>query len=115
MQAMVRAVEGLSISADYLLIDGNCIPSGLNSPAEAVVKGDGWVDAISAASIIAKVVRDQEMVELDERYPGYGLARHKGYPTQFHISALAKLGVTPIHRRSFRPVAAVLAEQSPLI
>ncbi|MCW8824895.1 MAG: ribonuclease HII [Gammaproteobacteria bacterium] len=111
MRAMTRAVEGLSVEADFALIDGNRIPPGLNCSAEAVVKGDGRVEVISAASIIAKVTRDQEMVQMDEMYPGYGLAKHKGYPTKPHITALTELGVTPIHRRSFRPVAEALARQ----
>lgn len=111
MRAMSRAVEGLSITADFALIDGNRIPPELNCPAEAVVKGDGRVEAISAASIIAKVTRDREMVLMDEKYPGYGLAKHKGYPTKPHIAALIEIGVTPIHRRSFRPVAEALAQQ----
>jgi ribonuclease HII len=105
MLAMRRAVASLSIRADYVLIDGNRIPPGLNCPAEAVVKGDSRVAVISAASILAKVTRDREMVALDLQYPGYGLAQHKGYPTRAHVIALTELGVTPIHRRSFRPVA----------
>lgn len=111
MKAMSRAVEGLAITADFALIDGNRIPPELNCPAEAVVKGDGRVEAISAASIIAKVTRDREMVLMDAKYPGYGLAKHKGYPTKAHIAALIEIGVTPIHRRSFRPVAEALAQQ----
>lgn len=105
MLAMRRAVASLSIRADYVLIDGNRVPPGLNCPAEAVVKGDSRVAVISAASILAKVTRDREMVALDLQYPGYGLAQHKGYPTRAHVIALTELGVTPIHRRSFRPVA----------
>ncbi|NOR51554.1 MAG: ribonuclease HII [Gammaproteobacteria bacterium] len=110
MLAMQRAVAGLPVSADYVLIDGNRIPSGLNCPAEAVVKGDSRVEVISAASILAKVTRDREMVMMAEKYPGYGLEKHKGYPTKAHVAALTELGVTPIHRRSFRPVAEVLAQ-----
>jgi ribonuclease HII len=105
MLAMRRAVASLPIRADYVLIDGNRVPPGLNCPAEAVVKGDSRVAVISAASILAKVTRDREMVGLDLQYPGYGLAQHKGYPTKAHVTALTELGVTPIHRRSFRPVA----------
>jgi ribonuclease HII len=105
MLAMRRAVASLPIRADYVLIDGNRVPPGLNCPAEAVVKGDSRVAVISAASILAKVTRDREMVALDLQYPGYGLAQHKGYPTRAHVIALTELGVTPIHRRSFRPVA----------
>lgn len=110
MLAMCRAVEGLSLTADFVLIDGNRIPADLQNPAEAVVKGDGRVEVISAASIIAKVTRDREMVQMDELYPGYGLAKHKGYPTKAHVAALTELGVTPIHRRSFRPVADALIQ-----
>ncbi len=106
--AMQRAVEGLSITPHKALVDGNKLPR-LACPAEAIVGGDGSVEAISAASIIAKVARDREMVELDGIHPGYGLAKHKGYPTKFHIEALQTLGVTPIHRRSFGPVKRLLA------
>jgi ribonuclease HII len=105
--AMRRAVEGLSISPDHALVDGNRCPD-LSCSAEAVVGGDSTVPVISAASIIAKVARDREMVELDRCYPGYGLARHKGYPTKAHLEALQRLGVTEIHRRSFAPVKKVL-------
>ncbi|MES9858193.1 MAG: ribonuclease HII [Sedimenticola sp.] len=106
--AMRRAVEALDTVPDHALIDGNRCPSGLPCSAEAIIGGDGSEQAISAASIIAKVARDHEMVELDERYPGYGLARHKGYPTKVHIEALQRLGVSEIHRRSFGPVKRLL-------
>jgi len=106
--AMQRAVEQLQPAPDRALIDGNRCPM-LSCPAEAVIKGDETVEAISAASIIAKVARDQEMLALDADYPGYGLARHKGYPTKAHIEALQTLGVTQIHRRSFGPVKKLLA------
>jgi ribonuclease HII len=105
--AMRRAVEGLSPLPDHALVDGNRCPD-IPCSAEAVVGGDGTVPVISAASIIAKVARDREMVELDRRYPGYGLARHKGYPTKAHLEALQRLGVSEIHRRSFAPVKKVL-------
>jgi ribonuclease HII len=101
--AMKRAVEGLSLQPEQVLVDGNRCPD-LSYPVEAVVGGDSTVPVISAASIIAKVARDLEMVEMDAKYPGYGLAKHKGYPTKMHIEALQRLGVTPIHRRSFGPV-----------
>ena len=101
--AMHRAVQGLHIQPEYVLVDGNKLPKW-NYTAEAVVKGDARVAAISAASILAKVVRDREMVEFDKIYPGYGLADHKGYPTRFHMEALERLGITPIHRRTFAPV-----------
>ena len=107
MLAMKRAVDMLEIAPDHALIDGNRCPD-LCCSSEAIVGGDGSVEAISAASIIAKVARDQEMVELDQRYPGYGLAKHKGYPTKAHIQALHELGVSPIHRRSFGPVRKLL-------
>lgn len=103
MLAMGRAVEGLSIRPDLALIDGNRCPQ-ISVPCQAVVKGDDQVPAIAAASILAKVTRDHEMVELDRQYPGYGIAGHKGYPTPAHLQALAKLGATPAHRRSFKPV-----------
>ncbi len=105
--AMKRAVEQLQPAPDRALIDGNRCPQ-LACPAEAIIKGDETVEAISAASIIAKVARDHEMLELDAQYPGYGLARHKGYPTKVHIEALQTLGVTAIHRRSFGPVKKLL-------
>ncbi|MCL2912984.1 ribonuclease HII [Shewanella corallii] len=103
MTAMQRAVAGLSIRPEKVLVDGNRTPD-FGLPADAVVKGDGLVAAISAASIIAKVVRDKEMEALDAKYPQYGLAKHKGYPTKAHFEALAEHGVLPEHRRSFRPV-----------
>ena len=111
--AMRRAVLALSVAPEFALIDGNRCPE-LPCPAEAVVKGDSRVAAISAASIIAKVARDHEMVALDAIYPGYGLAGHKGYPSPAHLAALNKLGVTTIHRRSFAPVRKLLdsVEQS---
>ena len=90
-------------------MDGNKLPKW-NYTAEAVVKGDSRVAAISAASILAKVVRDREMVEMDKQYPGYGLADHKGYPTKVHMDALDKLGITPIHRTSYAPVRAKIEQ-----
>jgi ribonuclease HII len=101
--AMKRAVEQLSVQPEHAMIDGNKIPE-LHCSAEAIVGGDNSVACISAASIIAKVSRDNEMIELDQKYPGYGLARHKGYPTKQHMLALEQLGVTEIHRQSFGPV-----------
>ncbi len=102
--AMRRAVEALPVAAGLALIDGNRIPDGLPCAARAVIGGDGTEACISAASILAKVVRDAEMTELDGCYPGYGLAGHKGYPTKAHLAALQSLGVSPVHRRSFAPV-----------
>jgi len=107
MLAMKRAVEGLELAAHHALVDGNRIPD-LSCSAEAIVGGDNLVDCISAASIIAKVERDNEMVDMDSLYPGYGLAKHKGYPTKAHLQALQSLGVTDIHRRSFSPVRRIL-------
>lgn len=107
--AMHRAVQGLHIQPEYVLVDGNKLPKW-NYTAEAVVKGDSRVAAISAASILAKVVRDREMVEMDKQYPGYGLADHKGYPTKVHMDALDKLGITPIHRTSYAPVRAKIEQ-----
>lgn len=109
MLAMQRAVAGLAIQPDFALVDGNRIPD-LPMPAQAVVKGDSLVAEISAASILAKVARDQEMDELDKQFPEYGFAKHKGYPTKLHFEMLAKFGATPFHRKSFAPVAKVLAK-----
>ncbi len=106
--AMQRAVESLSIPPEHALVDGNRCPQ-LACTAETIVGGDNSEPAISAASIIAKVARDREMLQLDLQYPGYGLARHKGYPTKAHLQALQELGVTDIHRRSFRPVKRLLS------
>ena len=105
--AMRRAVLALQPAADYALIDGNRCPD-LPCPSEAIIKGDQTVAAISAASIIAKVARDQEMVAMDAMYPGFEFASHKGYPTKAHLAALARLGLTPIHRRSYGPVKKLL-------
>lgn len=105
--AMHRAVAGLSVQPEYVLVDGNKVPKWPYK-AEAVVKGDSRVPAIAAASILAKVTRDREMVAFDSVYPGYGMAGHKGYPTKVHMEALQRLGVTPIHRRSYAPVRAIL-------
>lgn len=101
--AMKRAVEALPIQPEYVLVDGNRCPQWQYA-SEAVIKGDSRVAAISAASILAKVARDRELTEMDALYPGYGLSQHKGYPTPVHLAALARLGVTPQHRRSFGPV-----------
>lgn len=103
MLAMQRAVENLKIQPHFVLVDGNRIPQ-LPMPAQAVVKGDSLVAEISAASILAKVARDQEMMELDKLYPQYAFAQHKGYPTKLHLEKLAEFGVLPQHRRSFAPV-----------
>lgn len=105
--AMQRAVAGLAVRPGMALIDGNRCPQ-LDVPCAPVIGGDARVPAIAAASILAKVSRDREMAELDRRYPGYGIAGHKGYPTPAHLEALARLGPTPIHRRSFAPVRRLL-------
>lgn len=104
MLAMQRAVAGLSIQPQRVLVDGNRVPD-FGIASHAVIKGDGLVAAISAASIIAKVTRDAEMDILDQQYPQYGFAKHKGYPTKAHFEALALHGVLPEHRKSFKPVA----------
>jgi ribonuclease HII len=105
--AMQRAVAGLGLLPELVLVDGNHCPS-VDCRVRAVVKGDTLVAAISAASILAKVSRDQEMVTLDGLYPGYGLAGHKGYPSKRHLDALQRLGVSPVHRRSYAPVRRLL-------
>jgi ribonuclease HII len=107
MLAMQRAVAGLAIAPEYVLIDGNRCPT-LPVPSMAVIKGDGLVAEISAASIIAKVSRDREMAELDRAFPEYGFAKHKGYPTALHLEKLAQYGATEHHRRSFAPVKRAL-------
>jgi ribonuclease HII len=105
MLAMQRAVQGLSITPKLALIDGNRCPQ-LDVPSAPVIQGDAKVPAIAAASILAKVSRDREMSAFELIYPGYGMGGHKGYPTPVHLEALARLGPTPIHRRSFAPVRA---------
>ncbi|MBQ3879453.1 MAG: ribonuclease HII [Oscillospiraceae bacterium] len=106
MLAMRRAVEGLTVSPDLVLVDGNRDPEptyrGARIESRAIVKGDALCRSIAAASILAKVSRDRYMLEMDALYPGYGFAKHKGYPTREHYEALARLGPSPIHRRSFR-------------
>jgi ribonuclease HII len=107
--AMQRAVAALTITPQLVLVDGNCLPT-LAIPARAIVGGDLSEPCISAASIIAKVARDTEMLQLDQQYPGYGWAGNKGYPTAAHRQALRELGVTPWHRRSFAPVRACVIQ-----
>lgn len=108
--AMSRAVDGLAVTPDHALIDGNMIPRDFTYSAEAVVRGDARSLSIAAASIIAKVLRDRIMVDLAQQYPGYGWDRNAGYPTKEHLNALQNLGVTPHHRRSFRPVHNILCQ-----
>ncbi len=107
MVAMQRAIAGLKVQPDLALIDGNRCPE-LPMDSQAVVKGDLRVAEISAASIIAKVVRDQEMEELDKQYPQFGFAKHKGYPTKAHFEAIEQHGVISEHRKSFKPVKKAL-------
>jgi ribonuclease HII len=106
--AMRRAVEALAVPAGFVLVDGNRAPK-LAVPVRAVVGGDGLSLSVAAASILAKTVRDTRMEELDRQWPGYGFAAHKGYGVAAHAAALARLGPCPAHRRSFKPVAALLA------
>ena len=101
--AMERAINKLKILPDFIRVDGNRCPN-VSIDTEAFVNGDNIYPEISAASIIAKVVRDREMINMCEIYPGYGFSQHKGYPTAIHLNALEKLGVSPIHRRTFKPV-----------
>lgn len=112
--AMSRAVAGLPLRPDRVQVDGNRLPAGLPCPAEAVVKGDATVACISAASILAKVHRDADMVALEATYPDYGFARHKGYCTREHLAALERHGPCAVHRRSFAPVRALLAGGVPV-
>ncbi len=106
--AMERALAGLGRPADHALIDGNLLPRGLTIPAEAVIKGDGRVLSIAAASIVAKVTRDRIMVDLAQQHPGYGWETNAGYGSKSHMEALQNLGVTPHHRRSFKPIHNIL-------
>jgi len=100
MLAMKRAIETLPVAADFALIDGNCA-RGFNIPTETIVKGDAKSASIAAASILAKVTRDRQCLELDRLYPEYGIAKHKGYPTKEHMDAVRRLGPSPIHRTKF--------------
>lgn len=108
MLAMKRAIESLSPAPTQALVDGNRCPP-LNIPCQAIVGGDAKVAAIAAASILAKTVRDAQMLQLDQRYPQYGFAKHKGYPTAAHLAALQQFGPCPEHRRSYGPVKALLS------
>ncbi|HET9032105.1 MAG TPA: ribonuclease HII [Dokdonella sp.] len=110
MAGMSRAVAALSIQPTLALIDGNRLPGDLPCRGQAIVRGDATEAAISAASILAKTERDRIMCALDALHPGYGFARHKGYPTAAHIEALTRLGPSPQHRRSFAPVRACLSD-----
>ena len=110
MLAMRRAVEGLAVPLQKVWIDGNRVPEGLAVEAEAVVKGDDKIAAISAASILAKTARDAEMYALAERYPQYGFEKHKGYGTAAHLAALKQYGALPEHRAGFAPVRELLEQ-----
>jgi len=110
--AMQRALDLLQPQAEFVLIDGKQLPPQLTQPALAVIQGDARHPAISAASIIAKVHRDQQLIALHQKHPGYGFDRHKGYPTAAHLEALQQLGPLPEHRRSFKPVQKIIAQQS---
>ncbi len=116
MLAMQRAVLGLKVLPDYVLVDGNRCPTfaveGGNIASQSVVKGDARVAEISAASIIAKVARDDEMIALDKLHPEYGFAQHKGYPTKAHLEKIIEHGVLDNYRRSFKPVANVIANSA---
>ena len=111
MLAMVRAVEGLPVTPDFVRVDGNRLPAW-NYSSEAVVKGDSLHQEISAASIIAKVERDNDMLALHEAFPQYNFAGHKGYPTKAHFAALAEFGVLDCYRKSFKPVKALLTDDN---
>lgn len=106
--AMLRAVQGLPFEVDFALIDGNLLPGGLRCPARAIVGGDARSLSVAAASIVAKVTRDRIMAGLAQLYPGYGWEKNAGYPTKMHLEALLNIGVTPHHRRSFKPVHNIL-------
>lgn len=106
--AMRRAVEALKIAPEHVLVDGNKVPQGLSMSCDAIVGGDALHAEISAASILAKVTRDHQMVEMDAKYPQYGFAKHKGYPTKAHFEAIAIHGVIDQHRRSYAPVKKAL-------
>ena len=110
LAGMARALSALAIAPTLALIDGNRLPKSLPCPARAIIGGDATEPAISAASILAKVSRDHILVDYEARWPGYGFAQHKGYPTAAHVAALRRLGPCPEHRRSFAPVRAVCAD-----
>jgi len=108
LKAMAQAIAKLSLRPHTVLVDGNKTPTVQGIRVQAIIKGDSKIDSISAAAILAKVARDERMLEFDKFYPEYGFARHKGYGTKEHIAALARHGVCPIHRKSFAPVRKIL-------
>ncbi len=110
MATMRRAVEGLSTKPDSLIIDGTKVPQGLTMPAVAQPKADGTYEAVAAASILAKTARDRLLTEYETLYPGYGFAQHAGYGTALHLEAIERLGVTPVHRKTFNPIKTMIEE-----
>jgi|TARA_B110000971_G_C19994476_1_gene493613 ribonuclease HII len=112
--AMVRAVHNLKKQPDHVLVDGNLIPRNLEIPATALIKGDSRSVSIAAASIVAKISRDFVMCDLGQQFPGYGWEKNAGYPTAQHLKALQDLGVTPHHRRTFKPVHNILYQEKKL-
>lgn len=110
MLAMKRAVEQLPVQPEFVVVDGNRLPPW-DYPSQAIVQGDARVQAIAAASILAKVARDEQLIALDKIYPDYGFAQHKAYPTKAHLAAIERLGITPEHRRSYKPVQQYLLRQ----
>lgn len=112
--AMVRALQGLSVRPDFALIDGNLLPRDLPCPGRAVIKGDALSLSIAAASIVAKTRRDALMMDLAQQFPGYGWDKNAGYPTKAHKQAILDIGVTPHHRRSFKPIHNILCHEKSL-
>ena len=110
--SMIRAVNSLSKKPDLLLIDGNMVPPKIKIQAQPIIKGDKLVPEISAASIVAKVIRDHHMKILDKKYPGYNFKSNAGYGVNSHLNALRNFGVSPIHRRSFKPIHNILCEEN---
>lgn len=113
LRAMRRSVAGLSVAADFALFDGRDVPKGVSCPGQALIKGDARSLSIAAASIVAKVVRDRILRQIEAYFPGYGFARHKGYGTKAHLLALSELGPTPHHRWSFSPLKETVPEKKP--